>query len=94
MAPGVAALALDALDHLVDAHSLPRVEHLLEQRAPVVEVPVEAALGDAERLRQRLDPHGVRAAGGKGPQALSIQLLRGVRVGADIASFIHTLLYG
>ena len=70
LGPGVPALALDALDHLVDAHPLPRVEHLLEQRAPVVEVPVEAALGDAERPRQRLDPDGVRAAGGKGPQPL------------------------
>ena len=56
-----------ALDHLVDAHPLPRVEHLLEQRAAVVEVPVEAALGDAERLCQRLDADGVRAAGGEGP---------------------------
>ena len=68
LGPGVPALALDALDHLVDAQPLPRVEHLLEQRAAVVEVPVEAALGDAERLRQRLDPDGVRAAGGEGPQ--------------------------
>ena len=68
--PGVPALALDALDHLIDARALPRVEHLVEQRPPVVEVPVEAALGDAERLRQRLDPDGVRAAGSQGPQPL------------------------
>src|SRR6266540_1632884 len=55
---------------VVDAHPLPRVEYLLEQRAPVVEVPVEAAPGDAERPRQQLDPDGVRAAGGKRPQPL------------------------
>ena len=41
----------------------------MEQRAPVLEVPVEAASGDAERLGKWLDPYGVRAAGGKGPQA-------------------------
>src|SRR6266511_3144751 len=70
LGPGVPTLALDALDHLVDAHPLPRVEYLLEQRAPVVEVPVEAAPGDAERPRQQLDPDGVRAAGGKRPQPL------------------------
>ena len=43
------------------APALPRVEHLVEQRAAVLEVPVEAAAGDAERLRQRLDPDRVRA---------------------------------
>jgi hypothetical protein len=48
--PVVPALAVDALDDLPDAPALPRVEHLGEQRAPVVEVPVEAPLGDAERL--------------------------------------------
>ena len=47
--PGRRRPRLDALDDLVDAPA-PRVEHLLEQRAAVVEVPVEAALGDAERL--------------------------------------------
>src|SRR6266545_1530445 len=70
LGPGVPTLAVDALDHLIDAHPLPRVEYLLEQRAPVVEVPVEAAPGDAERPRQQLDPDGVRAAGGKRPQPL------------------------
>src|SRR5215510_1406377 len=70
LGPGVPALVLDALDHLVDARLLPRVEYLLEQRAPVVEVPVEAAPGDAERFRERLDPDGVRAAGGQRPQPL------------------------
>src|SRR5215510_9764037 len=68
--PGVAALALDAVEHLIDAHPLPAVEHLLQQRPPVGEMPVEAALGHAERLRQNLDPDGVRAARGEGPQAL------------------------
>src|SRR5215472_13832604 len=62
-------MALDALQHLIGAHPLPRVEHLVEQRVPVGEMPVEATLGHAERLRQGLDPDGVRAAGRKGPQA-------------------------
>src|SRR6266849_4226149 len=62
-------MALDALEHLIGAHPLPRVEHLVEQRGPVGEMPVEATLGHAERLRQGLDPDGVRAAGRKGPQA-------------------------
>src|SRR5260370_657977 len=62
-------MALDALEHLIGAHPLPRVEHLAEQRVPVGEMPVEATLGHAERLRQGLDPDGVRAAGRKGPQA-------------------------
>jgi hypothetical protein len=47
---GVPALAVDALDHVFDASPLPRVEHLVQQRAPVAEVPVEAAAGDAERV--------------------------------------------
>src|SRR5439155_19726940 len=68
---GVPAPALDALDYRIVALPLPRVEHLVEKRAPVGEVPVEAALGDAERFGQRFDPDGVRAAGGKGPQPLS-----------------------
>src|SRR6266567_8225137 len=62
-------MALDALEHLICAHPLPGVEHLVEQRVPVGEMPVEAALGHAERLRQGLDADGVRAAGRKGPQA-------------------------
>src|SRR5260370_6939797 len=63
-------MALDALEHLIGAHPLPRVEHFAEQRVPVGEVPVEATLGHAERLRQGLDPDGVRAAGRQGLQAL------------------------
>ena len=66
----VTAFALDVRDHLVDAHPLPGVEHLAEQRLPAVEVPVEAALGDAEGLGERLDPDGVGAAGGQGLQSL------------------------
>src|SRR6266699_5374930 len=62
-------MALDALEHLIGAHPLPGVEHLAEQRVPAGEMPVEAALGHAERLRQGLYPDGVRAAGRKGPQA-------------------------
>ena len=46
----VAAPGLDALDHLLGARPLPRVEHLVEQCAPVFEMPVEAAPGDAGRL--------------------------------------------
>jgi len=63
-------VALDALEHLVGGFPFPGVEHLLQQRAPVGEMPVEAAFGDAERLRQDFDPDGVRAARGQGPQAL------------------------
>ena len=95
--PGVAAVALDARDDLVDARALPRVEDLLEQRAPVVEVPVEAAPGDAERLGQRLDPDGVGAAGGQRSQALldPAAAWRACRRGhCSGASSIHTLLYG
>jgi hypothetical protein len=66
----LARASLDALEHLVDGLSFPGVEHLLQQRVPVGEMPVEAALCDAERLRQGLDPDGVRAARGEGPQAL------------------------
>jgi len=43
---------------------------VLQQRPSVGEMPIEASLGHAERLRQGLDPDGVRAAGGEGPQAL------------------------
>ncbi len=68
--PDVAAMALDALDHLVDGLPFPGVEHRLQQRPPVGEMTVEAPLGHAECLRQGLDPDGVRAARGKGPQAL------------------------
>src|SRR5215510_7257938 len=51
LGPDVAAVALDALEHLIGGLAFPGVEHLLQQRAPVGEVPVEAAFGDAERLR-------------------------------------------
>src|SRR5918992_5849602 len=68
LGPWVAAFPLDAVDHVLGASALPGVEHLLEQRAAVGEVPVEATPGDAERLRERVDPDGVGAAGGKGPQ--------------------------
>src|SRR6266496_1685266 len=67
---GVATLALKAFDHLVGGRPLPGVEHLGEQRAAVGEVPVEPAPGDAERTGQQLDPDGIRAAGGQGPQPL------------------------
>ena len=65
LAPVGLRVGVDALDDLVDARALPRVEHLLEQRGAVREVPVEAALGDADRLGERLDPDGLRAACGK-----------------------------
>ena len=45
------------------------VEHLVEQRRPVVEVPVEAALRDAQGSRQGLDPDRVRPALGERSQA-------------------------
>src|SRR5260370_5755036 len=62
-------MALDALEHLIGAHPLPGIEHLVEQRVPLGEMPVEATLGHAERQRQGLDPDGIRAAGRKCPQA-------------------------
>src|SRR6185437_11788820 len=68
--PGVAALPLDAFGYLIGAHPLPGIEHLIEQRVPVGEVPVEAAFGHAERLRQRLHPDGVWAARRQRPQTL------------------------
>lgn len=55
LGPGVTATFLDAFDRLVDHHPLPGVEHLLQECAPVIEVPVEPALGNAERFRQCLD---------------------------------------
>jgi len=85
LGPGAAALALDALEHLIDADPLPGVEHLIEQCVPVGEMPAEAAFGDAERLRQDLDPDGVRAAGRKARKPSSIHLLRGVREMAAMA---------
>src|SRR5271166_5017547 len=68
--PGVAALAFDALDNLPGAHPLPGVEHLREQRTPVGEVPVEAALAHPKGSRKGLDPNSVWPAGGERPQPL------------------------
>ena len=77
LARALDALLLDTFDHLVDHRPLPAVEHLPEQLAAAGEVPVEAALGDAERPRQRLDPDGVRTAGGQVPAGpTSIQASR------------------
>ena len=61
LARGVDRLALDARDDVLDHGLLPAVEHLVEQRLAVLEVPVEAALGHAEGGGQRLDPHGLGA---------------------------------
>jgi hypothetical protein len=66
----IAAVGLDALDDGIDAAALPGVQQLVQQGAPVGEVAVEAALGDAERAGQGLDAHGVRASGGEGVEAL------------------------
>ena len=46
-------------------------------RATTVEVPVEPALGDTERLRERLDPHGIGTAGGQRGQARPDPLVAG-----------------
>ena len=67
---GVPTTALDAFDHLVDADALPRIEHLGEQRAAVIEVAVEAPLGDAERPCERLDPDRLGATCREGGEAL------------------------
>ena len=48
-----------------DTAFCPGGKHRVEQGAPVGEVPVEAALGDAERLGERLDAHRVDAALGE-----------------------------
>ena len=63
--PRVHRLALDAGDDVLDHRLLPAVEHLVEQRLAVFEVPVEATLGHPERRGQGLDPHRLRAAGAK-----------------------------
>src|SRR5213079_2292880 len=63
-------LALDAPDDLVDDDVLPRVEHLVEQCAAVVEVPVEPTLGDAQRVGELLDAHRIGPADAEGSQAL------------------------
>src|SRR5690606_4113035 len=41
------------------AHSEPAVEQRIDQVLPVLEVPVEAAFGDAEPACQRLDAHAL-----------------------------------
>jgi Protein of unknown function (DUF2867) len=61
---------LDPRQHFIDAGALPGVEHLGKQGGAVSEVPVEAALGDAERLGQRLDPDSIGTTGRKGPKPL------------------------
>jgi hypothetical protein len=48
-----------------DAAIAPARQHGLEQRGAILEAAVEAALGDAEILRQHLDPHAVDAAMGE-----------------------------
>ena len=55
-------LPTDLLEHPgPEFDALPGVEHLLEQRPAVLEVPVEAPLGDAQPLREPLDPDRVGA---------------------------------
>ena len=84
--PDVAAMALDALDHLVGGLSFPGVEHLLQQRPPVREMPVETPpWSRRECLRERLDPDTIRAARGKCPQALLDPPAQGVRVMAAMS---------
>ena len=61
-------MAGDAGDDVLGPGFLPGVEHLLEQRLAVREVPVETALGHPQGRGQGLDPHRVRAAGRQGLQ--------------------------
>ena len=71
---------------------LPRVEHLVEQRAAVVEVPVEAALGDAQRAAPaaRSGPRrGRRRRARAGPRRSTCR--GGVRVGGAIAYLVSAL---
>ena len=46
--PRIAALGFYAVENLVGAHTLPGVEQLVQERASIGEVAIEAALGDAE----------------------------------------------
>ena len=68
--PGVPTVALDRLDHVLQVGPLPRVEHLVQQRPPVREMPVEPALGHPDHLRQRLDPYRVQPSVAQRSQAL------------------------
>jgi hypothetical protein len=68
--PGATALALDLFAEFVGGFPFPGVEHRREQRVPVRKVPVEPALGHAERVRESLDPDGFRATGCEGQRAL------------------------
>jgi len=87
--PDVAALALDALEHLVGGLPLPGVEHLLQQCPSVGGMPVEASRGyaDACARASTRTPSGPPAARARKPS--SIHLLRGVRVMAAMSCEYH-----
>ena len=71
----------DLLADRGDASARPLRQHGVDQRAAVGEMPVEAALGDGERLGQRLDPHRFDAAIGQRSSAASIQAAASSRPG-------------
>ncbi len=60
---GVAAGVLDLCEHVIDAAPFPLLQQGFEERRPVGELAVEAALADAESGGQGLDPHRAGAAG-------------------------------
>ena len=62
----LAGVATALLDDVADAPLFPEVEYGGEQFRPIAEVPVEAALGDAERLGKSFDAHARDAVVGKG----------------------------
>jgi hypothetical protein len=46
----------------------PGLEQRFKERAPILEMPIKAALGHAQRISQPLDPHGLGAVLGKSLQ--------------------------
>ena len=71
-------------EHVVDRGSFPGIEDLAQQRPPILEVPVEAASGDADAFASG----SIRTASGP-PSASACmpartQVARGVRMGAAI----------
>jgi len=55
--------ALDDGDDVVDHRLLPGVQHFFEERRTAGVVPVEASLGDSERVREHLDADRVGSTG-------------------------------
>jgi hypothetical protein len=65
LVPGVAALLLHALQNLVGASVLPRIQQRVEEVLSTRKVPVEATPGDAKSLREQVHSHRIGAARGE-----------------------------